>query len=139
MFHVLNQYFASAQAADEPKYGRSGGGAGVHGRSNFGRDYAAKIGRAEREVTINDANRLKAFQALCQLNTGKWPEPAEAHEADFFALLAHLANGDSGRCGERSHAEQNDLRIFCHVFFEERVAVLAAKDALEVGVNFANY
>ena len=111
----------------------------VHGGANFRRHHATQIRRTEREVAIDDADGLEALQALGNLRTGKRPEPAQANEADFLAFFAQLADRHLDRRGHGAHAQQHDVRIFGHVLFEERIAVLAAELLLEVGIDFANH
>jgi hypothetical protein len=97
------------------------------------------MGRAERVITIHHADGLEAREALSQFVGGKRPEPAHAHKADLLALLAHLANGDLDRRGERAHAHEHHVGVVGHIFLEEGVAVGAAEDALEVGVGFLDH
>ncbi len=82
---------------------------------------------------------LKRRRVLARILSREGTEPAQPHEPDFLTLFAHLADGDSGRSGERSHSEQNHVRVLGHVLFEERIAVLAAEDPLEVGIDFLDH
>src|SRR5271165_6774652 len=92
--HIRHGDFTSTQPADKAQHGWPGSCAAVHGRANFGSDHTAQIGRTEREVAIDDADGLEAFQRFRNLRTGEGPEPAQADEADFLALFAHLADGN---------------------------------------------
>src|SRR5271167_1364322 len=64
LFHVRHCYFASTQPADEIQYRWPGGRSGVHGRAKFGGHDTAQIGRTEREIAVDDADCLEAFQAF---------------------------------------------------------------------------
>ena len=100
---------------------------GVHGGTNFRCHHAAQVRRTEREVAIDYADSLEPLQAFGDLLASKRPEPAQANEADFLAFFAQLPDRNLDRRGERSHAQQHDIRIFGHILFEERVAVLASE------------
>src|SRR5208283_634231 len=82
-FHVRHSHFTSTQPTDEIQYGWPGGRPGIHGRTKFGGNDTAKIGRTEREITVDDADCFEAFQTLRDFRPGEGPEPAQPHESDF--------------------------------------------------------
>ena len=98
-----------------------------------------KSGEPNEKSRSSTPMALKRSRHLAISLTGKRTEPAQTNEPDFLALFAHLADCDLDRRRQCSHAQQNDFRIFGHVLFEERVAVLASKRFFEVGIDFANH
>src|SRR5271169_3369603 len=123
LLYVWYGHFAAAQPANEANYGRPGGAAAVHGRSNFRRNNATQVRRTEREVAIDHSDGFETLQALGNLRTGKRPEPAQTDEPDFLALFAHLPDCHLDRRRQCAHAQQYDFRIFGHIFFEKWIAV----------------
>src|ERR1700693_1816720 len=91
LLDILKQNFAPAEAADKAQDRRMFSAA-VHRRPHFRGEHSAVEGRAEGEVTVNDANRGESAQARGQFLGGKRTEPAHAHESDFLTLLPHLAD-----------------------------------------------
>ena len=51
-------------------------------------------------------------------------------------MLAHLPDGDFHRGRKRPHSHQHNIGIVGLIFLEERIAVGAAQDPLEIGVGF---
>src|SRR5580704_11877856 len=101
--------------------------------------HASKIRRAERIVTVDHSDCGEASQTLRQFLRGKGTEPAHAHETDFLSLLTHLPDSDLHWGGESSHAHKYHICIVSLVLLEERVAIGAAEDPLELLIGLANH
>src|SRR5439155_15253303 len=130
---IGNRDLAPAKPTDESEDGGLAGGQ-IHGRANLRRQDAAEMRRPERKVAVDHPHGGEAAERPGQLLGGKRAEPTHPHEADLLAFPSHLPDGHFHRRGECPHAHEDDIRILCGIFLEERVPVLAPEDLLEFGV-----
>src|SRR5207247_9002773 len=108
----------------------------VQGGADFMQQYSAIIGRTVSKITIDDANRFKAFERLAQFECRKRPEPAQTDKTNLLAFFPQPAAGGASRRADGAKSNQNCVRVIGHELGEERTGVTFANNDVELTVSF---